>query len=66
MQKAWQAWTFVDFCPERSVQDGRAGAGVAATGCACVASGFLPAAAAGGYQNRGRLVLSRPRRLHPV
>ena len=23
MQKAWQAWTFVDFGPKRSVQDGR-------------------------------------------
>ena len=23
MQKAWQAWTFVDFGPKKSVQDGR-------------------------------------------
>ena len=23
MQKAWQAWTFMDFGPKRSVQDGR-------------------------------------------
>ena len=54
MQKAWQAWTFVDFGPERSVQDGRPEGGVAATGCACVglgavrASVFLPVEAAGG------------------
>ena len=58
MQKAWQAWTFVDFGPNRSVQDGRpeGGEGVAATGCACVgfgavrASVFMPAEAAGGYE----------------
>ena len=27
VQKAWQAWTFVDFGQKSSVQDGRAGAG---------------------------------------
>ena len=27
MQKAWQAWTFVDFGQKSSVQDGRAGRG---------------------------------------
>ena len=27
MQKAWQAWTFVDFGQKSSVQDGRAGGG---------------------------------------
>ena len=27
MQKAWQAWTLVDFGPKRSVQDGRAQGG---------------------------------------
>ena len=54
MQKACQAWTLVDFGPKRSVQDGRAEGGVAATGCACVgfgairAGGFLPAETAGG------------------
>ena len=54
VQKAWQAWTFVDVGPKRSVQDGRPeGGGVAATGCACVgfgavrAGGFLPVEAAG-------------------
>ena len=36
VQKAWQAWTLLDFGPTRSVQDGR-GEGVAAMGCACVA-----------------------------
>ena len=55
MQKAWHAWTFVDFGPRRSVHDGRPeGGGFAATGCACVgfgavrAGGFLPVEAAGG------------------
>ena len=38
VQKAWQAWTFVDFGQKSSVQDGRAG-GVAATGCAGVRFG---------------------------
>ena len=60
MQNAWQAWTFVDFGPKRSVQDGRAEGGgvggVAATDCAGVgfgairAGGFLPVEAAGGYK----------------
>ena len=54
VQKAWQAWTFVDFGQKSSVQDGRAEGGVAATDCACVgfgairAGGFLPVEAAGG------------------
>ena len=53
VQKAWQAWTFVDFGQKSSVQDGRAGGEVAATDCACVgfgairAGGFLPVEAAG-------------------
>ena len=56
MQNAWQAWTFVDFGPKRSVEDGRAEGGVAATDCAGVgfgairAGGFLPMEAAGGYK----------------
>ena len=29
MQKAWQAWTFVDFGQKSSVQDGRAEGGTA-------------------------------------
>ena len=54
MQKAWHTWTLVDFGPKRSVQDGRAEGGGAATGCACVgfgairAGGSLPAEPAGG------------------
>ena len=56
MQNARQAWTFVDFGPKRSAQDGRAEGGVAATDCAGVgfgairAGGFLPTEAAGGYK----------------
>ena len=46
----------VDFGQKMSVQDGRAGGGVAATDCAGVgfgatrAGGFLPVEAAGGYK----------------
>ena len=36
MQNTWHVWTFVDFGPKRSVQDGRAEGGVAATDCASV------------------------------
>ena len=62
MQEAWQAWTFVDFGPKRSVQDGRpeVWGGVAATGCACVgfgairAGGFLLVEAAGGFKTVAR------------
>ena len=54
MQKARQAWTFVDFGKKRSGQDGRAGRGGDATDCdrvgfgAIRAGGFLPVKAAGG------------------
>ena len=56
MQKAWQAWTFVDFGQASSGQDGRAGGvgGNDAMDCAGVgfgairAGGFLPVEAAGG------------------
>ena len=58
MQKAWPAWTFVDFGQKSSVQDGRGegGGAFAATDCACVgfgaiwAGGFLPVEAAGGWK----------------
>ena len=58
MQKAWQAWTFVDFGQNMSGQDGRPGGGGGgeATDCAGVgfgaiwAGGFLPVEAAGGYK----------------
>ena len=54
VQKAWQAWTFVDFGQKMSGQDGRPGKGGEATDCAGVgfgairAGGFLPAKTAGG------------------
>ena len=56
MQKAWQAWTFVDFGQKMSGQDGRPGGvgGCEATDCAGVgfgaiwAGGFLPVKAAAG------------------
>ena len=54
MQKAWHAWTFVDFRRKRSGQDGRAGGVADATDCAGMgfvairAGGFLPVKAAGG------------------
>ena len=56
MQKAWQAWTFVDFGQASSGQDGRAAGGGwgDAMDCAGVrfgatrAGGFLPVEAAGG------------------
>ena len=55
MQKAWQAWTFVDFGQASSGQDGRAGGGGGdVTDCVGVgfgairAGGFLPVEAAGG------------------
>ena len=61
MQKAWQAWTFVDFGQKSSGQHGRGHEGVAAvTGCTGVAfgaiqaGGFLPVEAAAG----GRTVAS--------
>ena len=53
VQKAGQAWTFVDFGQKVSGQDGRPGGGEA-TDCAGVgfgtirAGGFLPVEAAGG------------------
>ena len=43
MQKAWQAWTFVDFGQASSSQDGRAEGGLAATDCAGVGFGALRA-----------------------
>ena len=55
VQKAWQAWTFVDFGEASSGQDGRAG-GADATDCAGMgfgairAGGFLPVETAGGYK----------------
>ena len=66
MQKAWQAWTLVDFGPKRSVQDGRAEGGVCCDGLRMRGvwrnSGgrFSAAETAGGY------VLSLSRSLHPV
>ena len=55
MQKAWQAWTFVDFGQKKALSKTVAPrGGVAATDCACVgfgairAGGFLPVEAAGG------------------
>ena len=53
MQKAWQAWTFVDFGKTSSGQDGRAGGGMRRAGVgfgAFRAKGFLPVEAAGGYK----------------
>ena len=57
VQKAWQAWTFVDFGQKMSGQDGRPGGrGGEATDCAGVgfgairAGGFLPVEAAGSYK----------------
>ena len=56
MQKAWQAWTFVDFGPKRSVQDGRPEGGGRGDGLRLRgvwrSSGvrFLPAEGAGGYE----------------
>ena len=59
VQKAWQAWTFVDFGQKMSGQDGRpgwVGGGGEATDCAGVgfgairAGGFLPVEAARGYE----------------
>ena len=56
MQKAWQAWSFVDFGQKMSGQNGRPGGGGEATECAGVgfgairAGGFLPVEAAGGYK----------------
>ena len=53
MQKAWQAWTFVDFSQKLFGQDGRPGGGEA-TDCASVgfgatrAGGLLPVKAAAG------------------
>ena len=41
MQKAWQAWTFVDFGQKRSGQDGRGGGGGDATDCAGVGFGAI-------------------------
>ena len=51
MQKAWQAWTFVDFGQASSGQDGRAGGwvGCAGVGFGAIRAGsFLPVEAAGG------------------
>ena len=55
MQKAWQAWTFVNFGQKMSGQDGRPGRGGGeATECAGAgfgairAEGFLPVKAAAG------------------
>ena len=42
MQKAWQAWTFVDFGQKSFVQVAPRG-GVAATECACVGFGSIRA-----------------------
>ena len=57
MQKAWQAWTFVDFGPKRSVQDGRAEGGGRCDGLRLLGvwrssgvSFILPAEAAGGSE----------------
>ena len=56
MQKAWPAWTFVDFGQASSGQDGRAGGGGKSTDCAGVgfgairAGGFLPVEAVGSYK----------------
>ena len=41
MQTAWQAWTFVDFGPKRSVQDGRAEGGGSLRRTAIRAGGLL-------------------------
>ena len=54
MQKAWQAWTVVDFGQKALFKTVAPRGGVAATECACVgfgavrAGGFLPVEAAGG------------------
>ena len=53
MQKAWQAWTFLDFGQKSSGQDGRRHEGVVAGGVgfgAIRAGGFLPVEAAGDYK----------------
>ena len=53
MQKAWQAWTSVDFGQKKSVQDGRAEGGgslrrAALRGVWRNSGGSLPAETAGG------------------
>ena len=68
MQKAWHAWTFVDFGQKRSGPDGRAG-GVGwgdATDYAGMGFGAIRDGSRWRLQNRGKSVLSRPRSLHPV
>ena len=56
VQKAWQAWTSVDFGQASSGQDGRAWGGGGRWDCAGVgfgaiqAGGFLRVEAAGGYE----------------
>ena len=47
VQKAWQAWTFMDLGQKNSGQDGRAGGGAMRRG-AILAGGFLHAEVAGG------------------
>ena len=72
MQKAWQAWTFVDFGQKSSVQDGRAEEGGSLDGLRLRGvwrnSGGKFSARGGRWrlENRGMCVLSRPRSLQPV
>ena len=73
MQKAWQAWTFVDFGQKSSVQDGRAGRGggrcdgLRLRGVSRNSGGrFSARGSRWRLENRGMRVLSRPRTLHPV
>ena len=63
MQNAWQAWTFVDFGPKRSVQDGRAEGGGAATDCAGVGFGAIRA---GGFCPWRPLEVIKPWRARTV
>ena len=71
VQKAWQAWTFVDFGQASSGQDGRFGGRGEATDCAGVgfgairAGGFLPVKAAGGCKTVAGAYF-RGRGAHPV
>ena len=72
MQKAWQAWTFVDFGPQRSVQDGRPEGGGRGDGLRLRgvwrSSGGRFSARGGRWslESRGMRVLSRPRTLQPA
>ena len=72
MQKAWQAWTFVDFGPKRSVQDGRLEGGVRGDGLRLrgvwrsLGGRFSARGGRWRLENRGMRVLSRPRSLQPV